>query len=79
MHLLFSLAWSEQGTSRHNPVWNFFFVKSTNSCKPVTSTRSITFELPLKGILNIYMNIPVFLHEMFSIRGQISWETFAVF
>ena len=31
-------------------------------CLPafVTCKRSITFELPLKGILNIYMNRPVF-------------------
>ena len=48
-------------------------------CKPVTCTRPITFESPLKGILNIYINIPVFSQKMLSIRGWISRETFAVF
>jgi len=41
-------------------LFGIFFVMSTKSRKPVTCTRSITFVLLLKGILNIYMNRAVF-------------------
>ena len=76
---IFCMVWPGVNRGLPDTILFDFFVKSTNLCKPVTCTRSITFELPLKGILNIYMNIPVFPHEMLSICGQFSLETFTVF
>ena len=45
----------------------FLSTWSTNLCKLLNFTRSITFELPLKGILNFYMNSPVFPPNCFQL------------
>ena len=64
--------------SRHNPLWNFVFETLTTHVNLVTCKRSITFELLLKGILNIYMKDQFFLRNAFN-SWTIFLGTFAVF
>ena len=69
MYILYCLALVEEGTLSIK-WWTIILFgmcsgKSSNLSKPLTCTRSITSRLPLKGILNMYMNSPVFPPKWF--------------